>query len=327
VFDVDPTLISKRTSEAMALGLTRKKLRGPSYLRPAYGIVRPSDLEADELTLFLADVLARTGPSTVVGGWAALRLQGSEWFDGRDRHGDLRPVLLHCLPGAQPRRDRMIQPFRGTIHPDEITDLGQFAVATPGRAVFDEMRLARGLRDAVVALEMAVSRTHGQPRTSMESVRRVERSHHKVRGIVQARRAINLATDRSASPWETRTRLLAQEDAGLTRLGVNVPIFTPDGRLLGVADLLDEDVGLVIESDGGDHRGLHRHTDDNRREERFERSGLVVVRVTALDHADRWGTVGRIVAAHRDAQRATTRDWTTAKPAWWEQWQPARRWD
>lgn len=224
-------------------------------------------------------------------------------------------------------RPRLVQPFRGLIHPDEMIDLGDLEVATMARAAFDEMRMARNLREAVVVLDMAVSTTHEHPHGSVAGVRRVIDSHHKVRGLVQARRALQLGSTRSASPWETRTRLLAQLDAGLNDLSVNVPVFDVNGRLLGVADLLDAETGLVIESDGSHHREQERHTEDNWREERFERTGLVVARVTSLDHRDRWHTVGRIAAASRDARAATKREWTTTKPDWWYTWKPGRRWD
>ena len=206
MFEQDPRQITKRTRDALSLGVTRKQLRGPGFNRPSYGIVRPSGIRADDLALLLADVLARSTPFTCVGGWASLRLQGNEWFDGLGRDGRRRPVLVHCLPGAQPRRDRMIEPFRGLIHPDEMIDLGDCAVSTMARATFDEMRLAGGLRNAVVALDTAVSTTHGHPHTALEAVATVVRGHHKVRGIVQARRALALGSTRAASPWESRTR-------------------------------------------------------------------------------------------------------------------------
>jgi hypothetical protein len=218
-------------------------------------------------------------------------------------------------------------PFRGLVFPDEVISLENYDVTTMARAVFDEMRTAINVRDAVVALDMATSSTIELPHTSRPAVERVITSHHKVRGLVQARAAFALGSSRSASPWETRTRLLAEVDAGLPHLKVNVPIFNLDGRLLGIADLLDDEVGLVIESDGADHREPARHTDDNRREERFERTGLVVSRVTSLDHRERWATVGRITAARRDAMGSTKREWTTCKPDWWWTWPQGRRWD
>ncbi|MBC7592955.1 MAG: DUF559 domain-containing protein [Kineosporiaceae bacterium] len=116
-------------------------------------------------------------------------------------------------------------------------------------------------------------------------------------------------------------------DADIKQPRVNLPVFDLDENLLGVADLIDESTGLVIEFDGATHRELPQHTKDNRREEKFERAGLVVSRVTALDHRDRWGTAARMRAAQRDARSSPKRLWTLEKPDWWRTWPPARQWE
>ncbi len=50
----------------------------------------------------------------------------------------------------------------------------------------------------------------------------------------------HLASEHSRSPNETRLRLIVELDAGITALHVNCPVHDRDGRLLGIADLLDE---------------------------------------------------------------------------------------
>lgn len=211
--------------------------------------------------------------------------------------------------------------------PDEMLVFDDVPVTTLARAVYDQALDARSVREAVVIIEMGVSRVIAQARTTLANVHRLVERHHKTRGIVRVRNALALATDRSASPWETRTRLLAALDADIKGLRQNVPVFDLAGKLLGIADLIDPETGLVIESDGSHHREAQQHTDDNRREERFERAQAVVCRVTSLDHKDRWATVGRIRAASRDAARQTDRSWTLEKPDWWWRWNPGRRWD
>jgi len=194
------------------------------------------------------------------------------------------------------------------------------------RAAYDEMRTAPNLGEAVVVLDMAVSTTSRVPHTTLAAIARVIESHRKTRGIVQAKQALTLGSSRSASPWETRTRMIAQLDAGILGLKVNCPVFDQRGNLLGVADLLDEATGLVIESDGAHHREAAHHTDDNHREERFERARMQVCRVTSLDHRDRYATAARMLSARRDSARETERLWTTAQPAWWPLWGPSTRW-
>jgi hypothetical protein len=280
----------------------------------------------DPLDLRISDVTALLGPSNALGGWAALRVQGNPWFDGVSRSGDDRDVLVHCLPGSQLRPRPGVTPTRSDLLPDEVEHLEYYDVASLARAAYDEMRLAATVREAVVALDMATSTTSGVAHTTIERVGHVVRSHHKTRGIVQARRALTLGSSRSASPWETRTRLVAELDAGIEGLRVNAPVFDQDGRLLGVADLLDESSGLVIESDGSMHREAERHAEDNRREEAFERVGAVVSRVSALDHADRYSLAARLVDAYRHAQRLPAPRWQLEPPPWWASWPPSQRW-
>lgn len=322
-----PFVVPQRSATVLAGGATPDELRGPRYERRSHGLLLPANVEGDPVLMRIADAVGLMTSSCLLGGWASLRAQGNIWFDGLDANGNERLAMVHCLPGSQLRHRSIIRAFRGVVHPDEVVDFENYSLTTMARAAFDEMRMAKSVREAVVILDMATSTTIARPHTTIERVERVFLSHHKVRGLVQARKALALGSTRSASPWETRTRLIAELDAGVPRLTVNVPIFDPYGNLLGIADLLDEEAGLVIESDGAHHRENESHTEDNRREEKFERSGLVVSRVTSLDHKDRWRTVGRIAAARRDAVATTKHEWTTAKPDWWSTWEPGRRWD
>jgi hypothetical protein len=64
------------------------------------------------------------------------------------------------------------------------------------------------------------------------------------RGVRQVRRALELSSEESLSPNETRLRLIWVVDAGLPMPLVNQPVFDLDGALLGIADLLDPVAGL-----------------------------------------------------------------------------------
>jgi hypothetical protein len=209
----DPTFLSHRAAVLRAEGVTAKTLRGPAWRHPHHGVVRPANLTGDPLAIRLSDAVALMGDENCLGGWASLRAQGNSWFDGVDGAGADRDVPIHCLPRSQLRRGRGMIPLRGLVHPDEVIDLENYRVSTLARAAFDEMRMARNVREAVVILDMAVSTTSGVPHTSLDAVRRVIKSHHKMRGMVNTRRALELGSTRSASPWETHTRLLAQIDA------------------------------------------------------------------------------------------------------------------
>lgn len=88
----------------------------------------------------------------------------------------------------------------------------------------------------------------------------------------------------------------------------NPEVCDDRGRLPGLPDLLDAATKLVAEYDGAQHRQLEEHTNDNVREERFERVGLTVVRATSRDLP---GTlvVARLLAGHADAARTPRGPW------------------
>lgn len=107
--------------------------------------------------------------------------------------------------------------------------------------------------------------------------------------------------------------------AGLPRPLVNVPLFTPDGRFLGIPDLLDPEAGLVTEFDGQDHRDRRQHRADNIREEKLEGANLLVCRVDSLDLQSPLPLEDRLQARYQQAtRRDRSRDgWTLEQPLWW----------
>ena len=196
------------------------------------------------------------------------------------------------------------------------------------RASLDELCSAANLTEAVVALDGALCVLGLHEPTTIADVRRVAKRHPKRRGIVRARASWELATDRALSPWETRLRLRALAELPIETLLVNVPVFSPGGTLLGIPDLLDPESGLVLESDGSYHGWDMQHADDNEREERFEDSGLTVVRFGSIDHRapaamGRRMRSGRQRALHRSRSAVS---WTLTPPPWWYGSKLSQRW-
>jgi hypothetical protein len=145
--------------------------------------------------------------------------------------------------------------------------------------VFDEMRAAGDLVGATVVLDMAVRARF----VGLDEMAAFAGERRGCTGVQLLRDALLLADQHSASPQETRLRLVWQLVLGLPRPWVNVAVFSREGRLLGYPDLLDEEAGLVIEYDGEDHRDARRHSDDVDREASFRAVGLEVTRVTSRD--------------------------------------------
>lgn len=313
--------------EALARGMTGWQLRGAPWERPHYGVVSPDHLDPDDPMVRISNALPLLTGTTLLTGWAAARWQGNRMLDGIGRDGQQLPIILVSPDGGQHRHRAGVVATRRSMLAGEWLTFEQIRVATLARAIYDHALEVCGLRETVVAIDMGVSTVINQSRTSLGNVVSLVERHGKTRGIVRVRAALHLVSPRSASPWETRTRLVAELDADITGLKVNVPVFDLHDNLLGIADLLDSETGLVIESDGAHHREQGQHTEDNHREEKFERAQMVVCRVTSLDHRDRRGIVGRIIAARRDAARTHSQQWTLEKPGWWWAWKPGRRYD
>jgi hypothetical protein len=213
------------------------------------------------------------------------------------------------------------------LPPDEITTVDGQAMVVLARAAVDEIARAPSLDEAVVVLDAVVSRVRSGPRTTPADIAEVVASHPRLRGLKKAGSALALTQDRVMSPPETRLRMRAIW-LGLTRLRVNWPVFTLDGRLVGIVDLLDEDAAVAFEYDGVGHRDPDHHHEDNVREEALETLNLVVARFGGADARRRGSSERRILAAHaKGMRRDRSRDrWTATPPEWWWGSDLARRW-
>lgn len=134
-------------------------------------------------------------------------------------------------------------------------------------------------------------------------------SLRRLRGALPRRwdAALDLADEHSASPQETRFRLVWQLDAGWARPLVNHDVLDEHGRFLGRPDLLDPDRGIVGEYAGAVHRDRARHRRDVRREDLFRRAGLEYVEVVGDDLHDPVLVVERMGAAAARAGRLPRR--------------------
>ena len=149
-------------------------------------------------------------------------------------------------------------------------------------------------------------------------MRRYIDSHAGWLGVPLARAALDLADEHRWSPNETRMGLIWELDAGLPRPLFNREVFSLAGKLLGVADLLDVEAGVVGEYDGGDHAGARRRSGDATREGGLRDHGLEVFRVTGFDLRDPAAVVRRMHATRQRALRnPRPRTWTIEPPPGW----------
>lgn len=291
----------------VGLGLTKAQAAGRGWVRTSKGCYVPAHVDRTVPEQRILEHAERLPAGGAVTGWAALRLLGGRYFDGLARDG----VSALPVPLAMAHRHRM-RPrpgeivLRSDLSEDEVESRHGVPVVSAERAVFDEIRRVGELREAVVPIDMAVVAGF----TTLERMAAFIRSRSCKEGVVLARSALELAVDRSASPMETRFRLIWVLDAGLPMPRCNWPVADAGGNYVGKPDLLDEGLGIVGEFDGKDHRGRERHRQDVGREGRFSRVGFEGCTVVGGDIADRTLVVARIRdAIDRRASSSRPRTW------------------
>lgn len=306
---------SRTRAELLASGVTPGELRGPQWQRISHGRYLPCDVDAGACLQRILDAALRLPAGGAVGGWASTRVHGVEECDGLGMDGRTRLDVPVVLGGARISGTSGLEPWCDPLPDTDVRELGGLRFTAPRRTMFDRMRRARDLREAVVAADQM---THAELVKVAEMARYVEQ-HPRWRGVGQARRALVLCDPMARNAWETRMRMVWVLDAGLPTPLCNPPVFDLLDGLLGYPDLLDPEAGVVFEYDGAGHRRARQHDRDNRREELFEEHGFVVARVGRADLDDRRALAERM---RRTRARGLRRDrradaWTLEVPASW----------
>lgn len=247
-----------------------------------------------------------------VTGWASLRLAGGAFFDGLGADGSTRLVPLAVGPEGHLRPTDQCTVTREPLLTGEVVMRQGVPGTCVWRALFDELRALEDCREVVVAMDMAAA----AELASIGQMTAYVQKHSSWRRSTGLPALLDLASEESRSPFETRLRLLWELDAGLPRPLVNRPILDRRNRQVCVPDLLDPEAGLVVEYDGAEHRTASRHTRDVRREDACRRLGLEYVAVTSIDMRDPGLVVDRLLGARRRArfEPADQRAWHPAPP-------------
>lgn len=301
---------------AGAIGPTRGQARSRRWRRThrGYYVAADADPTLPEQRILEASVLLP--PGGAVTGWAACRWRGAGYFDGVCPDGRTpQPVPLSIGPSRYVRPRPGVAISRDRLDPGDVETFRGVACVTAARALFDDMRASNDIREAVVAMDMMAA----AELTSIQRMRRYCARRRGWNGVPQVRAALDLACEDSLSPAESRMRLVWLLDAALPPPLVNQPVFDRGGRLLGVADLLDAEAGVVGEYDGAAHRGRQRHRRDVRREDLFRRAGLEYFKVVGGDLRDVDLVVDRMLSTRARArfEPPATRDWTLTPPPGW----------
>ncbi|BAK36239.1 hypothetical protein MLP_32250 [Microlunatus phosphovorus NM-1] len=324
------TRVSRSRADWARREIGRGTLRGQRYDRATPGYYRATSGQRDgegavvNSAQRIRDAQSVMPSGALIAGWAAAYAHGIDALDGLD-HLTMKPLPVPVLlpPGSRRRSTPEIR-YRQSIRQIRGDVIEGIPVTMLLRTAYDLAREAPDLTEAVAALDAILRTRRLKPEHLQRNLGRI--AGH--RGSSQARQAVDLARIGVRSTWESRLRMLAVLELGLLDLQPNRAVFDHQGYLLGIPDLLDVDAGLALEYDGGTwrsdraegHRDRDQHREDNAREERLERAGLIVVRAEKRDLTTyRRQLIGRIATARADGlRRDRTRDrWTLDEPSDW----------
>lgn len=298
-------------------GPTPARARGRLWERTSAGLYVPAGIDRSSVEQRIVEQAARLPGTGAVTGWAALRMAGAAFLDGLAPDGRTRlPVPLAVPHSFRLAPTPALTLLRASYDAHDVDELHGIRVMRPVRALFDEVRRVGELREAVVAMDMALVAAL----VSFAQIDELIESQPQRRGMGLFRAARRLATSRSASPMETRMRLVWVLDAGLPEPRCNWPVADEDGRYLGRPDLLCDGLGVFGEFDGRHHRLRERHRQDVGRSETFLGVGLEGFVVVGADLHDRSLVVRRMRAAVARAEASSRpRTWLLRpdpKPLW-----------
>lgn len=256
-----------RGSDAVFAGrLTRGQLRGPKVQRLFQGVYAFAG-EPVTHQLRCAGAALALPPDTVITGRSAAVLWGAQLARAQD------PVEIVVPDATRIARRTGLDVRRSVVRPDESTPWSTVAVATPLRTTLD-LLLDRPLPDAVADLD-AVLRAGLVSLPAVTAM--VERRSD--RGIVLARRAVELADPRAESHPESRVRVWLALDG----LHPEPQYWIEDSRgRLACVDLAFKEQKVAVEYDGAWRDGqLWALNRDRDRLNRVQAEGWEIVFVTA----------------------------------------------
>jgi hypothetical protein len=252
----------------------------------------------------IVEAAALMPPGSTLAGWAAAYALGAEHLDGLGPRMVPQPVPI-CLPRALHRPPVPgVRYIRQVLSEAEQVDVAGLSFTSPLRTALDLACWAPDLSEAVVALDVLLQAGV----VSTAELARTSALLDGRRGARQARAAVALARPGARSPGETRLRVLYVQGLGAPTPLINPELVDLSGRLPDLPDLPDPAAGLVLEYDGArwagterdaGHRDAEQHREDNVREERFERTGLRVVRADGVDVSSYPTLLTRRMAAAR----------------------------
>jgi hypothetical protein len=262
-----------RGSGALAAGLvTRKALRGPSYVRLFPDIyLAAGDAGAASHRVWCQAAALFLPPGGAIGGLSAARLWG---VDLLARH---EPPVSVVLPHeARLHRRERLTVLKALLPAEDLTRTSGVTVTPPARTALDLGRTLSTV-DAVIALDAMLHRRL----ITKPGLRQLIEARTRLNGLRGLTVALERADGLAESPMETRVRLLLG-DAGLPVPVLQHKIYHR-GRFVARVDFAYREQRVVIEYEGDQHRERSAFRFDLARVNDLIAAGWYVLRVTADD--------------------------------------------
>lgn len=278
----DPRVPFSR-AEALAVGISRRALQGPRYIRLLHDIYVAASVKVT--TRLRAEVaLGLCGAGGHVSHHTAAVLWDAWVPDDADTHVSVQRRSDRCQ--RRGLKCHLAHPTAAVVHYRGLP------MSSPAQTFLELARLL-GLVDLVVLGDSLVHRGHATPAVLIEAADRW--AGH---GAVLARRAARLVRAGVESPMEARLRLLIVI-AGLPEPDIAQTVVRPDGRRRIRFDLSYPGLRLAIEYDGRHHAessGQWLH-DIDRREDLDQMRWRLVIVISAGIYVEPDVTLARIVRA------------------------------
>mgnify|MGYP001093759193 CR=1 FL=1 len=295
----------------LAAGVSDPELRAGikdgSVSRVDRGAYVPGDAAAATVTgrhRHRVEAAARRSPDLVIGHVSAAIVHHYPiWGATLQRVHQIRPGSGGSLRTA--RRHVHV----GRLAPEDIVTVGDIRVTSPARTLVDLAR-NEGFDTAVIAADFALhapvfaKETSPRPLVTTEQLTAALARARHLPHIGAARRALRFADGRSESVGESRTRLTLRS-CGLPDPELQVDVLDR-GLFVARVDLAYPEFAVVIEFDGEAKYGMLLAPGESasgavirekQREDDLRRLGLVVVRLTWRELADRRLVHERVAAA------------------------------
>lgn len=272
--------------EGLEQGLTPSSLRGGSFMKPFRGIrtVATAETPLDRALAF--SPLLR--PWQCLAGISSLAVLGLP-VPWRLRNANAVEMLSITGRGHPQREGVHVRRIVKSRLDDHNLDIEGVRVASApltwallgSRCTVHE--LVR-IGDAIVSdADNYPDRRLPGPLATLDQLRATTARLAGMAGARALQDALSRIRERVESPRETDMRLFIV-DAGMPEPEVQVEVFDPATRLLlGRADLMHRDAGVVEEYEGKGHRSKEQWDRDIQKYRDFERIGLHVVRATNRD--------------------------------------------